>query len=64
MLDLISFIFELLDMWGLIAGLLVAATLTYVISHFLWGEFHWGLFTGLAILFAPIGVIVQSKIEK
>jgi len=64
MLDFIFFLFDVLLMWGLSVGLQAAVILTYMISHYLWGEFHLGLFVALATLFVPFGVFMQIKYEK
>ena len=48
---------------GVIGGMAVAAGITYIISLWLWDEFHIGVFAALCVPFSLIGMFIQYKIE-
>jgi membrane protein implicated in regulation of membrane protease activity len=63
-LESLGFIAEVLARWGVIIGIAVAAGVTYIVSLYLWDEFHVGVFTALSVLFSLIGMLIQHKIES
>lgn len=62
-LESLGFIAEVLARWGFMIGIAVAAGVTYLVSLYLWDEFHLGVFAALSVLFSLIGMLIQHKIE-
>lgn len=62
-LESLGFIAEVLARWGFMIGIAVAAGVTYLVSLYLWDEFHLGVFAALSVLFSLIGMLIQYKIE-
>ena len=62
--ELLGFFLSIFALWGALAGLILSALLTWAISSIVWGEFHLGLFVGLAIPLIIVGIYLQHTIDK